>query len=534
MLEQMRKQSQSTLVILLFGFIVFVFVFSFGAGSVGFRKGGCGRAGLMAEVNGEEIRDTDFQYYYDQALRQEIKRHQQGKPMTQEDKIGLRKQVLDGMIERALLIQAARGLGLHVTNQERNADIRKAFMGKDKSFDFKRYKYYVTRYLDTTPAVFEEAWRRRMLAERMAFIIQDTVRITDDELRQAYQTSETKINLDFVKIMPASFKRGINPTEAEIDKFANDHIDRVENFYKSHDSQYHKPKKAKVAHVFFTVRASYDTEQAKDKEEQAELTVDDLKKGEEFAAEAKQYSEDSDTKEKGGELPMLTKEAMVARWGTAFAEAAFALNEGKHSAVVKSDKGFHVIKCLEVVPAEDRKLDEVKHDIAGQILAQDKAEAEAGQQAAQILAGIKAGKKLAELVPDAPKESPKDPNALEVRATGLFSRMSGFVPSIGIDEDLARQAFALTKDHPFPDKPLEIDSPMEGKAFVVMVLAERHEADMPAFDKARQDMRRRLLAQHRNGQLAAWLNYKRRTAAIDVNKALLADVTPPGMKNRRR
>jgi len=262
--------------------------------------------------------------------------------------------------------------------------------------------------------------------------------------------------------------------------------------------------------------------------------VDDLKKGEKFASEAKQYSEDTDTKEKGGELPLLTKEALVARWGTAFADAAFALKENEYSGVVKSDKGFHVIKCIEVVPAEDHELAEVKRDIAEQIIEEDKAEAEAKKRAVQIIAGIKAGKKLSELVPKPAEEKQKDPNAIEVRSTGMFSRMGAFVPSIGVDEDLAKQAFALTSKHPFTDQPLEIDSPMGGKAFIVMVLKERHDADLQEFDKAKQDLRRHILAQHRNGQLAAWINYKRRTATIEVNQALLTDVTPPGMRNRRR
>ena len=48
MLEEMRKQSQSAVVILLFGFIIFVFVFSFGAGSMGFRDAGCGRPSVVS------------------------------------------------------------------------------------------------------------------------------------------------------------------------------------------------------------------------------------------------------------------------------------------------------------------------------------------------------------------------------------------------------------------------------------------------------------------------------------------------------
>ena len=171
MLEQMRKQTQSTVMVILFGFIIFVFVFSFGAGSVGFRKGGCGRSGLVAMVNGEDVGEMEFQYYYDQALRARLRGRQ--KPLTREEKIMLRRQVLNAIIDRILLVQAAHRAGLRVTDSERNRSIREAFKDKDGCFDLKRYKFYLTRYLQTTPAIFEENWRERMLADRMAEVIKD-------------------------------------------------------------------------------------------------------------------------------------------------------------------------------------------------------------------------------------------------------------------------------------------------------------------------------------------------------------------------
>jgi peptidyl-prolyl cis-trans isomerase D len=535
MLEQMRKQSQSAIILLLFGFIIFVFVFSFGAGSEGFRSGGCGRGNLAAVVDGEEITETDFQYHYDQQLRTALSQRQQGKTFRKEDKLQLRKQVLDSMIDRALLIQAAKKIGLHVTNDERNASIRKAFKGENEEFDFKRYKVYVTRYLNTSPPIFEEAWRQQMLAERMANIIQDTARVTSDELLQAYIARETKINLEFVKVAAGMYVKDSAPEEKDIAEFAENNGKRIEDFYKTQEARYHKPKKAQVAHVYFELRKDYDTEQATDKKEQAELTVDDLKKGGKFEDQAKEYSEDEATREKGGDLGMLNKEALSARWGTAFAEAAFKLEEGKFSDLVKSDKGYHVIKCLKIIKAEDHPLEEVKLDIAKELLTTDRAEAKAKAEADRLFAGIKAGKKFSDMI-KAPVIDPKKPIKQfgpQVGSTGLIARMGGFIPQIGMDEELAQAAFALTTDNPLPDKVFKTASPFGPSAFVVFKLSERVDPDMEAFKENQDVLRNRVLAGQRNRQLAAWLKHKRAIADIEVNQALVADVTPPGLRGKR-
>ena len=533
MLEQMRKQSQSAIVLLLFGFIIFVFVFSFGAGSVGFRKGGCGSANLAAVVNEEEITATDFQYYYDQALRNAIQQRKGNEPLRQEDKFQIANEVLESMINRAILIQSAQRLGLHVTDDERNESIKKAFSGDDGRFDFDRYKFYITRYLKTSPTIFEESWRERMLAERMADVIQDTTRVAEDELLNAYLTRETKINLQFTKISPEAYKAGVELTDEEVSTFLDKSFERVQDFYDSHDSRYHKPKKVQVAHVHYIVRVEYDTEQVKDKREQAELTVDDLKKGSKFEDQAKQYSEDSDTKDKGGKLPMLTREALAARWGTPFAEAAFKLEKGEFSGVVKSDKGFHVIQCQEIIEAEDHPIEEVKEDIARAILLSDRAEAAARSEAERILAGLREGKKFEELVPEPAGEEP-NPFAPRVASTGIFSRMGGFLPRIGVDEDLVRAAFELTMDKPVPDQVFETSSPLGQKAFVVMKLVERQEADMEKFAEAKEALRNQLLQQRRARQLNAWLENKRKSSNIEKNPALLTAITQPALRRRQQ
>jgi len=82
------------------------------------------------------------------------------------------------------------------------------------------------------------------------------------------------------------------------------------------------------------------------KEEAKKLATEVMnkaKKGADFAALAKQYSDEPGAKDRAGALGKFTKAQMVKP----FADAAFAMKPGEISSVVETDFGFHVIKRTE-------------------------------------------------------------------------------------------------------------------------------------------------------------------------------------------
>jgi len=540
MLQKMRQQSQSAIILLLFGFIIFVFVFSFGAGSSGFRSGGCGRSGEAARVNGESISEMLFQFHYDQQLRMALSQRDDKRSLREEEKLQLRQQVLSTLVDQVLLMQSARRLGLHVTDEERNQSIREATQFQDNGrFNFKLYKMIVQRHYQTTMAIFEEVWRDQMLAQRMAKLVQDTARLVEDEVRHAFITRNTKVDLRFVKIPAQSYRATVTPTDDEVQSFVDKHRDRVKAAYNQQHDRFHKPKQVQVSHVFYVLRKEYDREQVKDKRDQADLTLDDLEKGADFAKQVKDYSEDEKTRDQGGTLAMMTRDELEAAWGTPFAEAAFALEPGELSKVVRSDKGFHVIRCEKVIKAEDHPLEEVEIELARELLVEDRACQAAEAEVKRLLAGLQAGKKLAELVAAAHQDEPEEKQApdqdpaVQVQTTGAFARMGGFVPKIGMSPELAHAAFELTADKPVPDTTFEVDSPGGLPSYVVIELAERQDADMDEFEKKKDNLRRQLLMRRQQSQLSAWLQQQRDSATIETNPAFIQDTRPPGLRSQR-
>jgi foldase protein PrsA len=80
-----------------------------------------------------------------------------------------------------------------------------------------------------------------------------------------------------------------------------------------------------------------------DKEELAKEIVAKLKKGEDFAALAKQHSTDPGTKDKGGDLG--TFSSKNHSFDPVFAQAALALEQGQISDPVQTQFGWHIIKA---------------------------------------------------------------------------------------------------------------------------------------------------------------------------------------------
>jgi len=86
-----------------------------------------------------------------------------------------------------------------------------------------------------------------------------------------------------------------------------------------------------------------------------------LKKGEDFAKLAKEYTDDPGSKESGG----LYADADVSQWVPEFKQAALTLPIGQISDPVKTDYGYHVMK---VESRKQRTFDEVKDQLRQQAL----------------------------------------------------------------------------------------------------------------------------------------------------------------------
>ena len=82
-------------------------------------------------------------------------------------------------------------------------------------------------------------------------------------------------------------------------------------------------------------------------EEEAQAVLTKLQAGGDFAALARQLSQDENTKEAGGDLGFFPLGLLISR---EVEETAFSLTSGQTSEVVQSQFGYHVVQVLEKAP----------------------------------------------------------------------------------------------------------------------------------------------------------------------------------------
>jgi peptidyl-prolyl cis-trans isomerase C len=149
--------------------------------------------------------------------------------------------------------------------------------------------------------------------------------------------------------------------EVENDMRALDWDALAEEQYKANKASYIKAEQVSAAHILVSF---------KDRTEEEALTRSNevltrLQAGEVFAELAKEYSDDSGSAGKGGELGFFTRQKMVKP----FEDAVFAMQKsGETSAPVKSKFGYHIIRFNERKPERQLSFESVK----GRIIPEEK------------------------------------------------------------------------------------------------------------------------------------------------------------------
>ncbi len=110
----------------------------------------------------------------------------------------------------------------------------------------------------------------------------------------------------------------------------------VARYYSKNRSRYDTPATADTKQILLSDKALADQVLAK------------IKAGGSFEALAKQYSIDTSTKDKGGDLPPLPKNQVVPE----FANVVFALKPGQVSPVFKTVYGYHIVKMEKHIPGQ--------------------------------------------------------------------------------------------------------------------------------------------------------------------------------------
>jgi len=124
---------------------------------------------------------------------------------------------------------------------------------------------------------------------------------------------------------------------------------------------YAEDKTATVRHILLLTQGKSAAEKAEIRKKMEDILTR-AKKGEDFAALAKQYSEDPGSKDNGGLYEDFGRGKMVKP----FEDAAFSVAVGQVSGIVETTYGYHILK-IENRKKETQPLDQVKAQIEAQL-----------------------------------------------------------------------------------------------------------------------------------------------------------------------
>lgn len=180
----------------------------------------------------------------------------------------------------------------------------------------------------------------------------EAVRKFYDENQKQFQTPET-VRAEYVVLSLDGLLGQIAVSDVEVRKWYDSHLDR-----------YQQPEERRASHILVTAAATAsEGEKAKARAKAEGIHKEVTKAPARFAELAKQHSQDPGSAANGGDLGFFGRGMMVKP----FEEASFSLKQGEISGLVQSDFGFHIIKVTGIKEGKQKKLDEVRAEIEGEL-----------------------------------------------------------------------------------------------------------------------------------------------------------------------
>jgi peptidyl-prolyl cis-trans isomerase D len=519
MLDRMRRHKgwlKWSLALVVLAFIVF-YIPSFlnDPTAVGV---GAAPSEVIAEVEGRSVTAGQFQQRYNSQIQAYRSAYGAGLSDQLLRQLGIDQQILQQMVdEQAALVEAERH-GIRVSDEELAQQIF-AIPGLQENGRFvgeQRYEQILrSQNPPMTKATFEETLRRSLMIDKLRAALTDWMTVSNDDVEREFRQRNEKAKLQVVALTADAFKGQVKVSDADVSSYFDAHkaeyrvgeqrkvrmllLDRdqafarmgvtpteVQSYYNGNITQYQTPEQVRASHILLNTAGKDEAVVRK----QAEDILQQVKAGADFAELAKKYSEDEGSKPNGGDLDYFSRGRMVPE----FEAAAFALEVGQVSDIVKSQFGFHIIKVVDKKPAVTRSLDEVRPQIEEQLKRQ-RADQQIATRATELAAGISNTADLDRVARE---------NGFMVTESEFFGRDDP-VPGLGPAPQVAAAAFMLKGD--------AVNGPIttpRGPVFIA--LAGTRDPYVPTLDQVKDRVREDVirtrateLSRQRASQIAAAL-----------------------------
>ena len=427
------------------------------------------------------------------------------------------QRVAQGLIQQHIELIEAKRLGLVVTDDDVRRFLHTGQWGMVLFPDGKyigdaQYADFISQQFGITRDKFENEIKKEIGETRLRALVTGGVTVSDNEVRDSFRQQGTKIKFDYAVLNADDLRKSINPTDAELYTFFNQNKAKystaipesrkiqyiaftdsnlpqppapvsdaeIQQYYNQHQKDYQIDDQVKVRHILIKVDGADPKADAAAKAK-AQGVLDQLHHGGDFADLARKNSDDPGSKDQGGELGWIKHGVTVPE----FDQAAFSLQPGQTSGLVRTKFGYHIIQTEEKQTAHTRPLDEVKPQIQSLLTRQRESQQE--QAFAQALASEAQKNGLA---------ATAAAHHLQVVTTDFLSQAS-VIPNLPDGTKLLADAFSAKKNA----TPLVSST---GDGFAVFQVVDIQPAHAPVF----ADYKSHILDDYRDQQLPQLLATK--------------------------
>jgi peptidyl-prolyl cis-trans isomerase D len=486
-LRQGQRWIMGTVVLLVGG----VFVFFIGVGKPLFR----------AEPHQAVVKVEDRQYTSQDVLDLRAQQEEQLRrslgssfdPKAMGDRLDAI--AANSLAQTAIGASEAERLGFRVSDDELRQTIRDLFRDEQGQFSVERFKNIV-EYRYGSERHFLELLRDELLSQKLLRLIAANAQVSRVEAREAVIRRLEQLELALVVLDTSRAPDGFEAKPDQVNELLGKQEPRVRSAYQQHLERYHVPEQVHARHILFRLAKDAPPEQVEAVRKKAEAARERLLAGADFASLARELSNDPGSKDKGGDLGFFQRGQMVP----AFEQAAFSLPPGTLSDLVRTDFGFHILRVEERRAAEDRSYDQVREEIAREVLGQDAGRTQAHKDADELLERIRKGRTLEDVAREM---------KLTIQRPGPMTRRpDGFVPGLGIAPDLQAAVFAAPAAEKSLPEVFEL-----GNRLVLVEILERKTPSEDEVTKAIPGEIEQLSREKRERLQAAWIENRRKTLA---------------------
>ena len=490
MLDSFRK-GQRWLTLIFVATIGLVFVFFFGSGGSGF--GPATPAGNSV-VELDEIQLTLRDFTRDQRQLENRFRQQLGDAY---DQVGgdefVAGQALSQMINTVVLATAARDIGLHVTTDEVRRIVQSSpgFIDQEGKFSPLAFKNFAESEYGTQRA-FIRNFSRSLLGQKLIQLLAAQTPVSDAEIDLAIRYEREEARIAYVAIDGSALPPGETLSDEDVEAWAKANEKALRSTFNERAPDLATPERVRARHILIQVASDATEEEQAAAKALIEGARTRIEAGEAFADVAAELSQDVATKPLGGDLGWVQR----GDNDPAIDEAAFALEPGALSGIVRSDYGLHLVTIESREDARSASWKEARLDIARELAEAERAAELATEQANRLAEAIDGGASL--------EEAARLEGLTLERPPALKRRPDGFVPGLGAAEALLTEAFVL---EPGASSPKIFD--VAGQRVLLQVL-ERNAPDAATIAALREERREQFVAQKQNAAIDRWLTDYRR------------------------